>query len=80
MQRILKTFTHVLNHTIKKKQEESSLLPLSLNKYTLISTKVNIETSDNVITGSLESKVILKPYIDSDPKAVLKNLYPIIVV
>ena len=65
--------THVSDNTSKTKQDELSLSPPSLNICPLIETEVNIETSDNIITGSLERKIILHSCTDSDPKAAAKK-------
>ena len=61
------------NHTSKTKQDKLSLSHPSLNICTIIETKFNIENSDNIVTGSLESKKILQSCSDSDPKAAAKK-------
>ena len=65
--------THVSDHTNKTKQDELSFSHPPLNICTIIETEFNIETSDNIVTGSLESKRILQSCSDSDPKAATKN-------
>ena len=51
--------THVSGHISKTNQEELTLSHPSQNKCPLIETKVNIETSNNIIPGSLDYKIIL---------------------